>query len=400
MKTIQEISLVLLIMPCAAIFATAQANAPVTYRQLAGLTPSDGASSDAFGYSVAISGNTVVAGAPAYGTGGAGKAYVYVKPASGWVNATQIAELTPSDGVPGLSFGGSVAISGNTIVIDAGLTGREYVFVEPESGWTNMTETAQLSLPNGDGLGTVTITGNTIIAVGFPPDSSDCALYVFVKPKSGWSSSAKPRARLSASTATNYLGYALAFDGSTVVATTPSSSAYVFVEPVGGWVTATQTATLSLSPETGSDEFGASAAISGGTIAIGAPETGSDQEYYGEAYLYYEPSNGWVNATQSAEIQSPNFQTWGFFGTGISVTGGLVAISANGENVGNNTLVGAVFVFEGASQIAELTPSDDQPSEEMGWSVAGSGSTITASARYANGSNGAPQVGKVYVFGP
>jgi hypothetical protein len=99
-------------------FAVAQAKAPVAFHQLAGLTPSDGFSEEAFGYSVAMSGNTIVAGAPAYGTGQVGKAYVYVKPASGWANATETAELTASDGVSGLAFGDSVAISGNTIVVN------------------------------------------------------------------------------------------------------------------------------------------------------------------------------------------------------------------------------------------------------------------------------------------
>jgi hypothetical protein len=172
----------------------------------------------------------------------------------------------------------------------------------------------------------------------------------------------------------------------------------VFVEPAGGWVTTTTpTATLSLSDETGYDSFGASVAISGNAIVIGAPETGLDQEYYGAAYLYYEPAGGWVNTTESAEIQTPNFQTWGFFGDAIAAAEGLISIGANGENVGSDTLVGSVFVYEGTAQIAELTPSDPQQAEEMGWSITSYDGVIATGALYATGSNG--QRGTVYLFG-
>jgi hypothetical protein len=57
------------------------------YVQLAELTASDGQPNDNLGYSAAISGSTVVVGAPLSSPGGitdAGAAYVFVKPASGW----------------------------------------------------------------------------------------------------------------------------------------------------------------------------------------------------------------------------------------------------------------------------------------------------------------------------
>src|SRR5271157_1509708 len=116
--------------------------------QLAELTASDGNYSDEFGRDVAISGKTVVVGAPLATVGSVyeqGKAYIFVKPESGWSNMTQVAELTPSDGSQQLEFGVSAAIAagGNTIVI--GSTGGAYIFVKPKNGWTNMTETAELS---------------------------------------------------------------------------------------------------------------------------------------------------------------------------------------------------------------------------------------------------------------
>jgi trimeric autotransporter adhesin len=68
--------------------------------QQAKLTASDGAANDFFGGSVAISGDTVVAGTPQPFTlfPEQGAAYVFVKPANGWATSTETAKLTAADG--------------------------------------------------------------------------------------------------------------------------------------------------------------------------------------------------------------------------------------------------------------------------------------------------------------
>ncbi|HYK67058.1 MAG TPA: FG-GAP repeat protein, partial [Streptosporangiaceae bacterium] len=90
--------------------------------QTAKLTHSDGGNATVFGISVGISGDTVVAGA-GLATVGAnfdqGAAYIFVRPGSGWADETQTAKLTASDGAAGDQFGTSVAISGNTAVAGA-----------------------------------------------------------------------------------------------------------------------------------------------------------------------------------------------------------------------------------------------------------------------------------------
>ena len=78
------------------------------WNQAAKLTASDGAANDVFGWSVAISGNTVVVGADYATVGGnvkQGAAYVFTEPATGWTNMTQTAKLTASDGAAGDYFG-------------------------------------------------------------------------------------------------------------------------------------------------------------------------------------------------------------------------------------------------------------------------------------------------------
>src|SRR5258708_15550845 len=90
------------------------------------------------GERVAMAGNTIVAGGGA--SGGLG-VYVFVKPANGWVNGTQTSVLSTSDGQGGAGGNVSVAIGGNTVVAGnstAYKAGAAYVFVEPTGGWTDM----------------------------------------------------------------------------------------------------------------------------------------------------------------------------------------------------------------------------------------------------------------------
>ena len=106
--------------------------------QTAELSASDGATGDNFGSSVAISGDAVLAGAYSHNTG-QGAAYVFAMGPGGWTNKNQTAKLSAADGATGDEFGWSVAISGNTIVAGAPMhtvgsnasQGAAYVFAAP-----------------------------------------------------------------------------------------------------------------------------------------------------------------------------------------------------------------------------------------------------------------------------
>jgi hypothetical protein len=84
--------------------------------QLAKLTAADGAASDSFGWSVAVSGSLIVVGAIYHPERSKyfGSAYVFEKGTDSAV--TQVAKLTAADGAKFEGFGYSVAVSGSTIV--------------------------------------------------------------------------------------------------------------------------------------------------------------------------------------------------------------------------------------------------------------------------------------------
>ena len=85
----------------------------INYMEDAKLTASDAAAGDYFGHSVAIAGNTVVAGAY---TKSSSRGAVYVLRAS---DGVQLAKLTANDSATNDRFGSTVAIDGGTVVVGA-----------------------------------------------------------------------------------------------------------------------------------------------------------------------------------------------------------------------------------------------------------------------------------------
>ncbi|MCH7811779.1 MAG: FG-GAP repeat protein, partial [Chloroflexi bacterium] len=85
------------------------------------LTASDAQAGDQFGWSVAVSGETIVVGALGEDAGGtsAGAAYVFQRDQGGAGNWGEVTKLTASDAQAGDKFGWSVAVSGDTAVVGA-----------------------------------------------------------------------------------------------------------------------------------------------------------------------------------------------------------------------------------------------------------------------------------------
>jgi len=381
--------------------------------QLAELTSLDGEASDGFGSSVAIDGNTVVVG---IANSQHNAAYVFVKPASGWENMTQTAELTPFRPQNGEAFGQFVAVSGNTIVVSApefagiqkGQDGIVYVFQKPASGWKNMNETARLSLPsnaNGSRLGwPVAISGNTVVADA--PLQQGIA-EVFVRPKSGWRSTSNPNATLQPPANTQFCTFCLAATANTVVIGTASEgggsegAAYVFVKPSSGWQsTANPTAKLVASNPSGGLGYSVGIDSTGDTIMAGAPGNNNGG---GAVYVFVKPSGGWVSENQTAELTAQNS-----FGIGLSVSTDSSTVVAGSPNatVGVNQFQGLAYVFakpasgwkNTSKPSAIVTASDGVQGDEFGTSVAlGNGEIVVGAPLATVGSNQGQ--GKAYVFG-
>ena len=155
------------------------------------LTASDGDFEDYFGYSVSISGDSVVVGAYRDDDSGinSGSAYIFERDAKGtW---TEVQKLTASDGAAEDSFGYIVSISGDSVVVgayrddDSGInSGSAYIFERDAKGtWT---EVQKLTASDGaaeDSFGySVSISGERVVVGAVYDDensNSSGSAYIF-----------------------------------------------------------------------------------------------------------------------------------------------------------------------------------------------------------------------------
>jgi len=288
--------------------------------ETAKLTVSDGATLDAFGTSVSMSGDAVVVGAIGKHVGGnnaQGAAYVFVKPRSGWTTMTESARLTASDGSALDVFGVSVSMSNDVVVVgaidkksgDNTGQGAAYVFVRPGRGWETMTETAKLTASDGsihDQFGgPVRISGDTI-AVG--------AL------------------------------------NKTIRGNTDQGAVYVFVKPRSGWTNMTETARLTTSDGSIHDRFGGPLSINGNTVVAGSAGKSVVSNFsLGAVYVFVRPDNGWSSMTETSKLPAPDWAIIETFGIALSMSGDTLAVGTSSKKTGGNNIPGAVHVYPDGS---------------------------------------------------
>ena len=308
---------------------------------------------DEFGAAMAMDGETLVIGAPKEdgdtdmsdnSLTDSGAAYVYVRENGQWVFQ---AYLKASDRDFEAGFGGSVAISGDTIVVGS-----------PQRG-----------IPSG----------------GFFPDPAGAA-YVFVRSNGIWTQQQKLTGNNTGDS--DNFGTSVAIDGNTIVigarfeagtnnTSADSGAAYVFSRTGTTW---TQDAYLKASNAGALDEFGTAVAVSGNRIAVGAPFEDDGGQEAGAVYIFENRSPGWI---QQQILRVSDAAAGDFFGTSLALSGSRLVIGARGEDdMGNGS--GAAYVFT-RSEIAwqqetRLKAASPSATAEFGTSVALSGERVVCGA--------------------
>jgi hypothetical protein len=288
------------------------------------------------------------------------------------------------------SFGISVAISGDTIVVGAyfedsnatGINGTQsdnstnnagaaYVFVRNGSTWTQQAYLKASNTGANDQFGlSVAISGDTIVVGAYGEDSNatgingtqtdDSALgsgaaYVFTRNGSTWSQQAYLKA--SNTGADDWFGRSVAISGDTIVVgafgegsnatgingnqadntARGSGAAYVFTRTGTTW---TQQAYLKASNSGANDNFGYHVALSGDTIVVGAfyedsnatgvngTESDNSAIDSGSAYVFTRTGTTW---TQQAYLKASNSGANDNFGVSVAVSGDTIVVGAYGE---------------------------------------------------------------------
>jgi hypothetical protein len=315
----------------------------------------DGAAGDQFGWSVSLSGDRALVGAPSDGDNGtaSGSAYVFDFDGTNWNEA---AKLTPGDGAGFEQFGRSVSLFGDRALVGAwrdgdngSASGSAYVF---EFDGTKWIETEKL-LPSdgaaGDRFGvSVSVSGDRALIGAYLDDD-------------------KGR---------------------------DSGSAYVFDFDGTDW---SQTAKFTSGDGAANDQFGYSVSVSGDRALIGAFSDDENGSFSGSAYVFDFDGTNWEEMDKLVPIDGAASDQFGY---SVSLSGdrALVGARVDADN-GSQSGSAYVFDFDGTnwSEADKLVPSDGAASDQFGYSVsqAGDRALIGAIGDDDYGGNS----GTAYVFG-
>lgn len=394
-----------------AIHAAAQNCAPVQ------LASASGAANDAFGAASAASTDTIVFGAPGRivsGNAFQGQASVFRFVASAWAPE---ATLTASDGAPADSLGSAAAISGDTIVLGApgktvgpnAFQGAAYVFTRTGNVWSQQAKLVAADGAIGDSFGcAVSIFGDTVVIGAYAKAAAgnfnQGAAYVFTRSGATWTQQAKLTALDGAPN--DFFGIALSVGLDAVVIGAASKSvggnlaegaAYAFSRTGSVW--SQQAKLVALDGSTG-DAFGSSVSLSGASAIIGAPNKANGlSEYQGAGYVFVRSGSVW---TQQAKLAASDGAAFDYFAASCVLSGDTAIFGAPNQSVAGDAAQGSAYVFTRTgslwSQQSKLLENDGQPGDMFGDSVALAGSVSVGGAPQRTvGLNQAQ--GAAFVFG-
>ena len=402
------------------------------------LKASNTGANDLFGVDIAVDGDTVAIGASheasnATGSGGdqanndapgAGAVYVFVRTDTGWA---QQAYLKASNTGSSDLFGEILALSGDTLVVSAGLedsaaigvdgdqadnsaagAGAAYVFTRTNGVWTQQAYLKASNTEAQDWFGwSVAVDGDTIVvgaihessnATGVNGDQADNsyswagAAYVFERTDGVWSQTAYLKADVPRRG--GWFGYSVGVSGTTIVVGAPDINggrAYVFERVNGSW---TPQATLTPAPEL-SGQFGIGVAIDGDTIAIGAQSQGeqmSGTSPPGAALVYVRTGGTW---TLQAFLKPPHADYGDMIGHVVALSGDALLVGApgddsaatgiNGDQRDNSaSYAGAAYLFVRSgttwSLHSYLKASNTDAGDYFGWALDIDGQTLAVGA--------------------
>jgi uncharacterized repeat protein (TIGR01451 family) len=371
-----------------------------TWTQQAKLVAGDAGVGDRFGSSVSIDGDTVAVGAMDQASPGA--AYIFVRSGTVWSEQSQLI----GSGIAGSAqMGYSVSVSGDAVLVGAPRddhhavdVGSAWFYTRTGTTWTEQQKLIPTDGAKNDKFGySVAFSGDTVV-VGASEDSHAAGIgagsvYVFISSGDTWSEQAKLVAGDAAGS--DLFGVSVAIDGDTLVVGAPGyddggtsyGSAYVFVRSGSTWTE--QQKLVHFAEEY--DDFGSAVAIDGDSVVVGAPHY-DDTGITGSAYIFVRSGTVWSEQQKLVDGGWPNY----LLGYSVAIDGDTAIVGAV-----RFPTTGAAFVFvrSGTSWSNQwtLVPSDGALNDSFGHSVAIDNDTVVVSATGSD-SPGATNVGSAYVY--
>jgi len=394
-----------------------------SWNEIKKFTALDGKQNDWFGYSVAVAGETAIIGAELNDSGAnnTGAAYIFERNVGGTNIWGQLKKITPDETNFAGFFGCSVAIAGDFAVVGAcgadGVTndtGAVYIFERNSGGADNWGQIKKITASDAeyaDSFGySVDIDGNIII-VGTPKEKA----YIFDKNQGGddnWGEVEKLTP--SDPGIDDWFGRSvgIATDVAVVGAANKNSAsgdksgaAYIFEQNTGGINNWGQTKKLTAADPNENDYFGKSVGIDGGVVGVGANGDSEAAQGSGAAYIFERNSGGTNSWGQTKKLMASDAGSFDEFGSSIAIAGNVIIAGApfHDKDAGE-IFAGAAYIFErnqngenAWGEIRKLIPTDLQGSDLFGNSVAVAGGIAVAGA-YQEDSKG-DNAGAAYLFG-
>ena len=337
----------------------------------------------AFGWAVALTGPHELA-SPDYAIIGAardgadeslaGAAYIFVRNRKEW---NQQAKLVAADADSADSFGHAVSIDREVAVVgspgddDAGISsGSAYIFVRSGTKWKQQVKLTPADLKRSDAFGSAVLVHRNTVLVGAPKHThSDVrftgAVYVFERNGDAWQQATKLIAD-DAAPSDNF-GASLAMSGNTIIVGAPltdtdrgkdTGAAYVFVREGGGWQ---QQAKLGSGDAKKADQFGSGVATSGSIVIVGAKTRDEGEPGSGAAYSFVRVDGRWEEREKVLPRdagQKINYGEW------VAISGNTVIVSAhNAPNDGPESAHGAVVHIYDSIKDFNTPPFAVEPSD-------------------------------------
>ena len=382
--------------------------ADTTWLQQARLTASDGTANDNFGYSVSISGDYAIVGVPYddYNGASSGSAYVFERSGSTWL---QLARLTVS-GAAEDKFGWSVSISGDYAIVGApygdGIetnSGTAYIFKRSGTSWLQQTKLiAWDGIPNGNFGYSVSISGDyAIVGVRYDDDNGEASgsAYVFKRSGASWLQQAK----LTASDGDAYdeFGSSVSISSDYAIVGAPrdddnkvdSGSVYIFERNGTNWLRQDK---LTASDPGADDRFGFSVSIGGDYAIVGACWDDSGQDNSGSAYIFMRDETSWLQQTKLTAFDGDVDDE---FGKSVSISDSYAVVGADyDDDKGGQSGSAYMFKRDGITwlHLDKLTASDGETYDRFGASVSLSGDYVIAGASYDDQNE--DNSGSAYIF--
>lgn len=301
-----------------------------------------------FGGALAVSGSDVIVGETGNGQF-PGVIYVFNKTDDGtWAESYQL--TAPDGGEEGDGFGNALASNGWHLAVGAARSNEAFVYARQDDGsWDAGTALTADDLSEGDAFGSRVVAGDGFVAVGATGQGENAgAVYVYSMSDDGWALAAKLAPEGLA--AGSYFGAAMAVEGDRLIVGAPArmtafsrrgqeftqvGATYVFRRgDDGAWAEIGQVSPMAVSEGGG---YGASLAINGASLAVGAPyDNGSVGSV--SVYEWDEESSSYQPNTKLAPFMStPGTQ----FGSFVTVDEYGVFVGAPGHQRGQ----GATYWF-------------------------------------------------------